>query len=75
MLYLSTGIDCLPLRHFGTKLGTPKASNFRPELEIATKVRSRLLFGPHDADLLVLDLYAAFRRNWLTLSHTAETRK
>src|SRR4051812_30398022 len=34
------------IRHFGTKLGTPRVSDFTPELDIETKVRSRLLLDP-----------------------------
>jgi DNA-binding transcriptional LysR family regulator len=43
---LITGFVTHALRHFGTKLGTPRISDFTRELEIADKVRSRLLLDP-----------------------------
>jgi DNA-binding transcriptional LysR family regulator len=43
---LITGFITHALRHFGTKLGTPRISGFTPELEIADKVRGRLLLDP-----------------------------
>lgn len=52
---LITGFFTHALRHFGTKLGTRRISDFTPEQE-SRQGSKQIALGPHDADLVVCNL-------------------